>query len=146
MKKSLDNKAAVERKTSILNPTAKKFKTDQQIKRGVKKALKEANTNKPKNKPKKDRANNNVEVASAGDCFNISMDLPGVELEDINLEVDEYNILITAKNGVRNYKFNRTFNFSLEVNTAKATFKNGVLNVSVEKVTKPDMKKVNIEG
>ena len=59
MKKSLDNKAAVERKTSILNPTAKKFKTDQQIKRGVKKALKEANTNKPKNKPKKRPANMN---------------------------------------------------------------------------------------
>ena len=98
----------------------------------------------PKYIPKK--ANNNVEVDSAGDCINITMDLPGVELEDINLEVDEYNILITAKNGVRNYKFNRTFKFSLEVNTAKATFKNGVLNVSVEKVTKPDMKKVNIEG
>jgi len=59
MKKSLDNKAAVKRKTSILNPTAKKFKTDQQIKRGVKKALKEANTNKPKNKPKKRPANMN---------------------------------------------------------------------------------------
>ena len=100
----------------------------------------------PKYKPKKERANNNVEVDSAGDCVNITMDLPGVELEDINLEVDEYNILITAKNGVRNYKFNRTFKFSLEVSTAKATFKNGVLNISVEKVTKPDMKKVNIEG
>ena len=59
MKKSLDDKAAIERKTSILNPTAKKFKTDQQIKRGVKKALKEANTNKPKNKPKKRPANMN---------------------------------------------------------------------------------------
>ena len=100
----------------------------------------------PKYKPKKDRANNNVEVDSAGDCVNITMDLPGVELEDINLEVDEFNIVITAKNGVRSYKFNRTFKFSLDANTAKATFKNGVLNVSVEKVAKPDMKKVTIKG
>ena len=97
-------------------------------------------------KPKKDRANSNVEVDSTGDEVNITMDLPGVELEDINLEVDEFNIVITAKNGVRNYKFNRTFKFSLDVEKAKATFKNGVLSVSVEKVAKPDMKKVNIEG
>ena len=102
--------------------------------------------NIPRYKPKKDRANSNVEVDSTGDEVNVTTDLPGVELEDINLEVDEYNILITAKNGVRNYKFNRTFKFSLEVSTAKATFKNGVLNISVDKVTKPDMKKVNIEG
>ena len=51
MKKSLDNKAAVERKTSILNPTAKKVKMDQQIKRGVKKTLEQVNTNKPKKRP-----------------------------------------------------------------------------------------------
>ena len=102
--------------------------------------------NIPRYKPKKDRANSNVEVDSTGDDVNITMDLPGVELEDINLEVDEYNIVITAKNGVRNYKFNRTFKFSLNADAAKATFKNGVLNVSVEKVTKPDMKKVTIEG
>ena len=100
----------------------------------------------PRYKPKKDRANSNVEVDSTGDDVNITMDLPGVELEDINLEVDEYNIVITAKNGVRNYKFNRTFKFSLDANKAKATFKNGVLNVSVEKVAKPDMKKVTIKG
>ena len=98
--------------------------------------------NIPRYKPKKDRANSNVEVDSTGDDVNITMDLPGVELEDINLEVDEYNIVITAKNGVRNYKFNRTFKFSLDANKAK----NGVLNVSVEKVAKPDMKKVTIKG
>jgi HSP20 family protein len=93
-----------------------------------------------------DVANRNVEVDSTGDAVNITMDLPGVELADINLEVDEFNVVITAKNGVRNYKFNRTFKFSLDAEKAKATFKNGVLNVSVEKVAKPDMKKVTIEG
>jgi HSP20 family protein len=102
--------------------------------------------NVPKYKPRKDAANRNVEVDSTGDAVNITMDLPGVELADINLEVDEFNIVITAKNGVRNYKFNRTFKFSLDADKAKATFKNGVLNVSVEKVAKPDMKRVTIEG
>ena len=34
---------------------------------------------------------------------------------------------------------------NLKINKAKATFKNGVLNVSVEKVAKPDMKKVTIK-
>ena len=102
--------------------------------------------NVPKYKPRKDVANRNVEVDSTGDSVNITMDLPGVELADINLEVDEFNVVITAKNGIRNYKFNRTFKFSLEPTKAKATFKNGVLNVAVEKVAKPDMKKVTIEG
>ena len=88
----------------------------------------------------------NINLGKTGDAVNITMDLPGVELADINLEVDEFNIVITAKNGVRNYKFNRTFKFSLDADKAKATFKNGVLNVSVEKVAKPDMKKVAIEG
>ena len=102
--------------------------------------------NVPKYKPRKDVANRNVEVDSTGDSVNITMDLPGVELADINLEVDEFNVVITAKNGIRNYKFNRTFKCSLDADKAKATFKNGVLNVAVEKVAKPDMKKVTIEG
>ena len=53
--KKRNNKAAVERKTSILNPTATKFKKDQQIKRGVAKALKEVNMNKG-GMPKKSHA------------------------------------------------------------------------------------------
>ena len=63
-----------------------------------------------------------------------TIDMPGVEKKDIDITVLEHSILVKSGANGRKYNYSRKFKPSVDVNSASATFKNGVLDISITKV------------
>ena len=64
-----------------------------------------------------------------------TIDLPGVSKKDIDINIEPNSITVKAENGgKRKYNYNRRFKPTVDVDSAKATFKNGVLDITVNKV------------
>ena len=76
-----------------------------------------------------------------------TIDMPGVSKKDINIEIEEHSIKVSAENGgKRKYNYSRKFKPAVDPESAKATFTNGVLDITVTKVeSKPTGKKVAIK-
>ena len=69
-----------------------------------------------------------------------------VPSSDINVNIEPNSITVKAENGdKRKYNYSRRFKPTVDVDSAKATFKNGVLDITVSKVdTKPKGKSIKI--
>lgn len=80
--------------------------------------------------------------------FSISLDIPGVKKDDINLEVKDNHLYVTGerKSERRGGKFSRVFTLPQNVNpdAIKATFENGVLELTLPKEEKAQARKITI--
>ena len=76
-----------------------------------------------------------------------TIDMPGVSKKDIDIEIEEHRIKVSAENGgKRKYNYNRKFKPAVDPESAKATFTNGVLDITVTKIeSKPSGRKVAIK-
>ena len=76
-----------------------------------------------------------------------TIDMPGVSKKDINVEIEEHSIKVSAENGgKRKYNYSRKFKPAVDTKSAKATFTNGVLDITVTKLeSKPTGRKVAIK-
>jgi len=76
-----------------------------------------------------------------------TIDMPGVQKKDIDINVEPNSISVKAENGgKRKYNYSRRFKPTVDVDSAKATFKNGVLDITISKVdTTPKGKSVKIQ-
>ena len=76
-----------------------------------------------------------------------TIDMPGVQKKDININIEPNAISVKAENGgKRKYNYSRKFKPTIDVDSAKATFKNGVLDITVSKIdTKPKGKSIKIQ-
>ena len=76
-----------------------------------------------------------------------TIDMPGVAKKDIDINIEEHSITVKAENGgKRKYNYSRKFKPSVDPDSAKATFTNGVLDITVTKTeAKPKGKKVTIK-
>ena len=75
-----------------------------------------------------------------------TIDMPGVEKKDIDITVLEHSILVKSESNGRKYNYARKFKPSVDVNSANATFKNGVLDIVIKKIdTKETGKQVKIK-
>ena len=76
-----------------------------------------------------------------------TIDMPGVSKKDIDINIEEHSITVKAENGgKRKYNYSRKFKPAVDPETAKATFTNGVLDITVSKVeSKPTGRKVAIK-
>ena len=76
-----------------------------------------------------------------------TIDMPGVAKKDIDINIEPNSISVKAENGGnRKYNYSRKFKPTIDVDSAKATFKNGVLDITVTKVdTKPKGKSIKIQ-
>ena len=75
-----------------------------------------------------------------------TIDMPGVSKKDINIEVEEHFIKVSATNGNgRDYNYTRRFKPQVDVDSAKATFTNGVLDITVSKLAEKKGKQVKIK-
>jgi len=76
-----------------------------------------------------------------------TIDMPGVEKKDIVISVEPNSITVKAENGdSRKYNYSRKFRPTVDVDSAKATFTNGVLDITLNKVeAKPTGKIVKIK-
>ena len=75
-----------------------------------------------------------------------TIDMPGVSKKDINIEVEDHFIKVSATNGNgRDYNYTRRFKPMVDVDSAKATFTNGVLDITVNKIAEKKGKQVKIK-
>ena len=76
-----------------------------------------------------------------------TIDMPGVAKKDIDINIEEHSITVKAENGgKRKYNYSRKFKPAVDPDTAKATFTNGVLDITVTKLeSKPTGRKVAIK-
>ena len=76
-----------------------------------------------------------------------TIDMPGVSKKDIDINIEEHSITVKAENGgKRRYNYSRKFKPAVDPETAKATFTNGVLDITVTKLeSKPTGRKVAIK-
>lgn len=76
-----------------------------------------------------------------------TIDMPGVAKKDIDINIEPNSISVKAENGgKRKYNYSRKFKPTIDVDSAKATFKNGVLDITVSKVdAKPKGKSIKIQ-
>ena len=64
-----------------------------------------------------------------------TIDMPGVEKKDIDIKVDDHSITVKAENGgSRKYNYTRKFRPTVDIDSAVATFKNGVLDITLTKI------------
>ena len=74
-----------------------------------------------------------------------TIDMPGVVKKDINIEVEDHFIKVSADSNGRNYNYTRRFKPKVDVESAVATFKNGVLDIVVKKLEEKKGRKVSIK-
>lgn len=107
---------------------------------------------------KKVPSNLNIDLIESGETITVKTDLPGVNKEDINVELAENNLTISAKfekkievEGVNYLRKERKYGKALRsvnlpanviVEEASANFENGVLTINLPKAEK---KKFNVE-
>ena len=64
-----------------------------------------------------------------------TIDMPGVEKKDIDVKVEDHSISVKAENGgKRKYNYSRKFKPTVDIDSAVATFKNGVLDITLTKI------------
>ena len=64
-----------------------------------------------------------------------TIDMPGVEKKDIDIKVEGHSITVKAENGgSRKYNYTRKFRPTVDIDSAVATFKNGVLDITLIKI------------
>ena len=64
-----------------------------------------------------------------------TIDMPGVGKKDIDVKVEDHSVTVKAENGSsRKYNYSRKFKPTVDINSAVATFKNGVLDITLTKI------------
>jgi len=74
----------------------------------------------------------------------IVAEMPGVEKTDVNVVVDEDIVHIDAEHGEKNYHVNVPIQHAVESDSPKATYTNGILELTFNLDTKPKGKSVDV--
>tara|TARA_R110002012_G_scaffold93462_2_gene226624 strand:- start:876 stop:1271 length:396 start_codon:yes stop_codon:yes gene_type:complete len=75
----------------------------------------------------------------------ISVDMPGIQKKDIELNVDKHSVNVSASREERDYSFSKSFTSELDPNKVTAKFNNGVLDITVQKAEEYKGKKITIK-
>lgn len=88
-----------------------------------------------------------TDIIDSDDQITITMELPGVEREDINMEIFEDSLTIDVDTDHRKYHKELALPENLDLESVKATCKNGVLDIVIaRKKEKPKVgKKIDID-
>jgi len=76
-----------------------------------------------------------TDVYDEGDVIKVIMDMPGVDKDDININVepDGKTLIVEAKGSDRSYRKELTLPAEVDPSKAKAMYKNGVLTIELPK-------------
>ncbi len=87
-----------------------------------------------------------VDLIEEKDTFKVVAEVPGVEKEDIDLNATENSLTISIYNKARRYYKEVEFPSTVNPESVKASYRNGVLEVSLTKrETKPKGHKIKID-
>ena len=65
--------------------------------------------------------------------ISVTIDMPGVDKNDIELTVDEHTVSIEADNDARQYSISKTFDATLNPDEVTANLNNGILDIKIKK-------------
>jgi HSP20 family molecular chaperone IbpA len=98
-----------------------------------------ANMNDWVDMPSKTKKANPMSYEDRDKDIVFTIDMPGVQKKDIDINIDEHSIRVSAENDKgRNYNYTRRFKPTVDASSAVATFTNGVLDITVKKVEEKD--------
>mgnify|MGYP001397138070 CR=1 FL=1 len=104
-----------------------------------------ANMNDWVDMPSKQKKANPMSYEDRDKDIVFTIDMPGVAKKDIDINIEEHSITVKAENGgKRKYNYSRKFKPAVDPETAKATFTNGVLDITVTKVESKQYKEMGI--
>mgnify|MGYP000734069888 CR=1 FL=1 len=87
-----------------------------------------------------------VDVIAGDKVVQVVAELPGVEKDDIKLEATEDELMITAESERRKYRKVVKLPFKVDPKQAKATYKNGVLEVTLNRLEeRPRGERIRVE-
>ena len=86
-----------------------------------------------------------VDVFEDEDKVTVIAELPGVEKDKIKVRIKDNKLIIRASNGQKYYK-EVTLPAKVKPETAKARFKNGVLEITIEKEKPKKVEEISEEG
>ncbi|HMK46628.1 MAG TPA: archaeal heat shock protein Hsp20 [Methanocella sp.] len=86
-----------------------------------------------------------IDVFDADGTLQIVAEMPGIEKEDVELSIDHRTLEIRASHGDRHYNEMVNLPSDVDEHSAKATYKNGVLEVTLKKKSGSKRKKINVE-
>ena len=98
-----------------------------------------ANMNDWVEMPSKSKKANPMSYEDRDKDIVFTIDMPGVQKKDIDINIDKHSIKVSAQNDKgRNYNYTRRFKPTVDESSAVATFTNGVLDITVKKVEEKD--------
>lgn len=86
-----------------------------------------------------------VDVVDGKDSVKVYAELPGVEKKDIGISVSDSGLAISVTSEKRRYYKEVDLPSKVDPDTAKATYKNGVLEVCLEKTMKSRGRQLRVE-
>jgi HSP20 family protein len=87
-----------------------------------------------------------VDVFDNDKAVKVVAEMPGIDKEDVELSAEGRELEIKASHGDRNYHEFVELPCDVDVDSAKASYKNGVLDITLKKVEKPrSRRKINVE-
>jgi len=86
-----------------------------------------------------------VVVNDKDQTLKVIAEMPGVQKEDIQLQANEDSLTISARNKDRNYDTTVPLNDPVEAESAKASYRNGILEVVLKLKEAPKPKGLNIK-
>ena len=75
----------------------------------------------------------------------LTIDMPGIQKKDIELNVDTHTVSVRAETEGRDYSFERRFESMMNPDKVSAKFNNGVLDIKIQKAEAYKGKKVAIK-
>ena len=75
----------------------------------------------------------------------LTIDMPGIQKKDIELNVDKHGVSVKAETVDRDYSFNKMFETVLNPDKVTAKFNNGVLDIKIQKAEEDKGKKITIK-
>ena len=85
-----------------------------------------------------------VDIMEAEDSLHVVVEMPGITKEDVSLDISGTVLNIKARNGDRKYSERVEMPAKVMADSAKATYKNGVLEV-VFKYDRSDKKSIKVD-
>jgi len=87
-----------------------------------------------------------VDIFDTDNTVQVVAEMPGIEKEDVELDAEGNQLEIKASHGERKYHEVVELPADVNVESAKASYKNGVLDITLKKVKKThNKKKINVE-
>jgi HSP20 family protein len=85
------------------------------------------------------------DIIERGDTISVTVELPGIEKDDIDIDIDGRKMTVKVDTEHRRYQKIIDLPCGVDKENVKATFKNGVLDVNLKKTEESEAHRIKIE-